>query len=958
MKKKILIFISLIFVFAFIFAISVCAEEYLVTYRDIWGSVKQTATTDANGQITIRDQGFTNHSGKTLFGWYTVEGDVYDVGETVTLTSDLDLYEAYGYDGTNESIKYQGATQGNSQWDQIFVRLQEDIVLESRIAPPWGGRVIIDLNGYSITSSAKNLFEEQRAGVILVGEGSVIHTGTGNFFNASSHGFGDGNQRLIVGKDVTISTNGTLLHYTNGNNSVIPIHIFGKASCAKIAYISTLNHELDIKINAKDLTVTGDALFTIGTYDAAGNGKVRITVTDGYIKLAENASGTDYWNNNNTVSYGDRQIISISGGTFNVAFGDKVEEYIASGYKIQPLELGGATYYIVVEESECAHTYAVTSEINATCIALAEKTYTCSKCNHTYTVAYGDYADHDWELVDDKQPTYTSAGVKSYECKVCFDTKSEIYYDDVAEKEVKVTVKTDEIEEEVSVKVSDVFNLESMGNNQYKLVGLKDFGGYTVANIVAINVPVGIADINFASENTTLQKLIIIDGANVTVSSFANCIALTHIEIGASTVKFVKGCTNKVISSIKSEVQGADVTFDAQVFDGRSSITELKLSSYSKYVFGSNSFRKVGITEFIAPDYSDVTFKMDPPFYSCSSLKYIYLGRGIKYLDGKAFDYCQNVEKIVLMDVVKIIQEYTFCVENTAEKPVEVYIHSDSLSLPNNTFYQCHGVTIYTNAPITNGSAFNGCTEVTKNGVYYPAYTIVYGIPHKLVEAYEEPTCLEVGVNGYKTDCPCGVQLDGEVTARTFTAALTNSETFVDKVYYSTVIPATGHFEGDIVYVDYLNGYMLEGLKDCICRVCNEEYTELVPSADPLFVFLGYSMPEDGRLEITMGFMINNKAIDTYEELSGNTFNYGVVLALENNLNGKAPLDSEVVSYTQKTELDRKLCGFDLKVSGFNDNIKDLSVVMAIYVTDGDTTVYLQATQTNLPTGVSINSLI
>ena len=164
MKKKILIFISLIFVFAFIFAISVCADEYTVTYRDIWGSVKETVTTDANGQITIKSTGYTNQSGKTLFGWYNVEGDVYDVGETVTLTSDLDLYEAYGYDGTNESIKYQNATQGRDQWDQIFVRLQEDIVLESRIAPPWGGRVIIDLNGYSITSSAKNLFEHSLIG--------------------------------------------------------------------------------------------------------------------------------------------------------------------------------------------------------------------------------------------------------------------------------------------------------------------------------------------------------------------------------------------------------------------------------------------------------------------------------------------------------------------------------------------------------------------------------------------------------------------------------------------------------------------------------------------------------------------------------------------------------------------------------------------------------------------------
>jgi hypothetical protein len=113
-------------------------------------------------------------------------------------------------------------------------------------------------------------------------------------------------------------------------------------------------------------------------------------------------------------------------------------------------------------------------------------------------------------------------------------------------------------------------------------------------------------------------------------------------------------------------------------------------------------------------------------------------------------------------------------------------------------------------------------------------------------------------------------------------------------------------------------------------------------------------MPEDGRLEITMGFMINNEAIDKYEELTEKTVNYGVVLALENKLNGKAPLDSE---NAQKAELDRKYCGFDLKVSGFNNANCDLAVVMAIYVTEGDTTVYLQDIQTDLPVGVSINSL-
>lgn len=954
MKKKIFLFIALVIVFTFVFAFSVCAEEFSVTYRDIWGNVKETVKTDGSGQITFKETGYTNHTGKTLFGWYNVEGDVYDVGETATLTTDLDLYEAYGYNGTYESIKYQNVTQGRDQWDQVFVRLQENIVIDSRIAPPWGGRVIIDLNGYSITSSYTNLFDEQRAGVILVGEGSVIHTGTGNFFNASTHGYGDGNQRLIVGKDVTISTNGTLLSYGNGTNSVVPIHILGKATCAKVCHISTLNHTLDIRINAKDLTVTGDVFMTVGAFGE--NGVVAIDILNGNLKLSPSANTKDYWNNSNSAEQKDLFNITISGGTFNYGI-DVIEDYIVDGYKMRTFDLNGLTYATIILDGGCDHNYEITASSKVSCISLASETYTCSLCNDTYTVTYGTFIDHVWVLTKDTLPTPSSIGEKLYTCEVCNETRIENYYLDIANEEITVIVNTEEGEKEVTVKVSDIFVLESVAENQYKLTDIKEFNEYAVTDFVSISIPIGIVEINFASSNSTLKNLIILDGANVVIKSFSKYTALTHIEIQSSTVEFVNKCSNNVIESIKSEKENAFVVFDEYVFDGKSSFKEIKLSTNSKYIFGKNSFRYTSITEFIAPDYSEVIFKSEAAFYKCNSLEYIYIGRGIKYLEGKPFDYCQYVQKIVLMDVKAISTEYTFCVEDSGEKPVEVYIHSDSISLPNNTFYQCNGVIIYTNAPITNASVFNNCKEVEKNGVLYPAYTIYYGIPHKLVETYEDPTCTEVGVDGYATDCPCGEKLATDTYVMQFNATTTNSDMHQEILYSSQIIPATGHFEGEVIHIEYLNGYLETGLKDCVCRVCGEEYTELSPTADPLFVFLGYSMPEDGRLEIAFGFSINNSMIDLYETLSEKELNYGTVLALESNLNGKAPLDDEVIASTQKAEISRNFAGITLKVSGFTEDLLDVKIVMAIYVTKDGKTVYLQEEQTELPTSISINSL-
>jgi hypothetical protein len=478
-------------------------------------------------------------------------------------------------------------------------------------------------------------------------------------------------------------------------------------------------------------------------------------------------------------------------------------------------------------------------------------TYLCNSCGDSYTICYGDYAEHNWKFTDEKEASLTEVGYKAYKCDLCGKEKTENVFLDVADAEIKVTVNTVDGEKEILVKTGDVFALEKISEGQYKLVGLKDFGEYTAADIVTINVPLGVVRIEFTSNNSTLKKLIINDGAVVTVISFAKCSALTHIEIQKAEVVFSKGCSNNVIQSVKSEVEGADVGFEAEVFDGKSSLNELKLSSYSIYVFGANSFRYTSITEFVAPDYSDITFKNEAAFYKCNSLKYIYIGRGIEVLGGKPFDYCQYVEKVVLMDVKSISMEWTFCVQNMAEKPVEYYIHSSSISLPNNTFGQSKGLIIYTNAPITNGNAFSSCAGKTYNGIDYPAYTIIYGIPHAYTSTTVDASCTENGFVGYVTDCPCGQTISSEadaVTYKKFVTTTTSNNNFEEFTLTATSIPATGHKESEVIGISYANGYMSLGTKTCICETCSMEYVEETPSAEALFTFLGYSMPEDGEL--------------------------------------------------------------------------------------------------------------
>ncbi len=69
--------------------------------------------------------------------------------------------------------------------------------------------------------------------------------------------------------------------------------------------------------------------------------------------------------------------------------------------------------------SACEHEY--TSEITKepTCVEPGEKTYTCSKCGHTYTEEISPTGEHDFEITVEKEPTCTETGLTVKVCKVC-----------------------------------------------------------------------------------------------------------------------------------------------------------------------------------------------------------------------------------------------------------------------------------------------------------------------------------------------------------------------------------------------------------------------------------------------------------------------------------------------------------------------------------------------------------
>ncbi|MBO4982731.1 MAG: leucine-rich repeat protein [Clostridia bacterium] len=959
MKRKLLFSLLMSLALVCLMAICISAEVYNITYWD-GGTKKDTVQTDETGTITLRDTPYSG-AGNEVTNWFTYEGDIFAMGETITVTKDTDIHQFSGHYSTNLNIN-----STSSQWGWQYIQLQEDLVLESTISINDGGRLFVDLNGHSIISGAKNVFSQRRAGLFIVGEGSIIHTGSGHLFNTEIHGYDDRKVGFVLGKNVTVETPGNLCNFSNRLESgwitePVVFEVHGTVKCNRLLSVNgVLDEILNAVIDPMKIEVADKLMHFNSVGEAA---TVNLTIGNGTFLLPDGANSIEYWNN----GAADKYVVTVENGANFTNGGLVVLSSAGEGKAITSVTIDDVKYDVITNDS-CQHGFDI-NVLNASCVNLKTSSYICPLCGESFAIRTGALAEHIWELINHIPATETTPGTKSYKCEVCSKEMDQSYSFDPTNLEINVTVSIndpntgDAYEKVVTVLVSDVLKLDSietMGAKIYTLTGLKSFDVYDVASIVAIEIPVGISKINFSESNSTLKVLNIKNNANVIIESFSKYTGITEINIGKAKVEFASSCSNNVIQAIRSEVEGADVVFKASCFNEKKSLTELKLSAFSKYDFGHNCFRRTQIKELIFPDYSEPIFRNEAAFYDCA-VEYLYVGRGIKTLMGKPFDYCQKMQKIVLMEVTSMSMEYTFCVENGGEKPVEVYIHSEELSLPNNTFYQCHGITIYTNAPITNGNAFNGCNATTKGGIDYPAYTIVYDIPHKYEQGMEDATCTKDGSFGYITDCPCG-STASFATYKTFVGTLTNSETFTEGTIETTVLPALGHLKGTLVDVVYLNGYLENGIARYDCMRCdnNGYYEEAI---EPMIKSLGYSVSEFNEASMVQGYVINLGVYSLCESVN-DKLTYGfIVLANPTNetqyplsfKNGELIIDEGIV----QIPVGNLISVVEIKIKGFNEKTSDTKIIMCAYLFDGTSINYISNGEATVGiTGASYNELV
>lgn len=486
-----------------------------------------------------------------------------------------------------------------------------------------------------------------------------------------------------------------------------------------------------------------------------------------------------------------------------------------------------------------------------------------------------------------------------------------------------------------------------------------------------------------------------VSGENSTYTFGQECFKnakLTEVKFGAnSTYDFGYYCFRdcSAINTLDFTANNVTATFGSQAFDGRSTVTYLAFGENSTYTIGDYAFRntaptndvlfsntssfKIGRESFRYADFASITFEDNinveftgvDAFKECDKATSLYIGKNIE-IKNYPFRNLKALETLYIMEGVTHANEYEFEYAGSSNyaTPFYVYNHSLDFTFNKGLFKECDGIFVYTITDNigTSGEVFANCGDT--NG--FKAWTVYLGLAHPLTNHVVAPDCVNIGLNTWivdSTKCPCGSEAyftETTVINKYEKKHNIKPDTAVDEAVTFTVteIAPLGHDKlGEKTNIAYAS-YLEMGSVSYICTRCNVEHT-VEKDAAALFVFNGYSMPEDGRLRLSIGFIVNKEAISEYELLAETSISYGVACGVADHLNGKAPLDEtlEDVSIV-KAAIAKEYSSFDFVVSGFTAELCDLELVMAAYVAEGDSLVYLQDTQTDLPESISINKYL
>ena len=179
------------------------------------------------------------------------------------------------------------------------------------------------------------------------------------------------------------------------------------------------------------------------------------------------------------------------------------------------------------------------------------------------------------------------------------------------------------------------------------------------------------------------------------------------------------------------------------------------------------------------------------------------------------------------------------------------------------------------------------------------------------------------------------------------------------------VEPTGNHIERPMVV--YRNGFTNPGYKATVCINCDTRDSNITDEIGPLFSTLGYSVREDGKSGIQLGFSPIYENIELFNSLteSGIPLQFGTISGSREVLKEGDPMQLDGLGVAAVCDgiiaKDYTSLGFDTiscKISGFSSDFNNTELFLSAYVYDGYHIYYLAADTTANITTVTYNGLL
>ena len=362
----------------------------------------------------------------------------------------------------------------------------------------------------------------------------------------------------------------------------------------------------------------------------------------------------------------------------------------------------------------------------------------------------------------------------------------------------------------------------------------------------------------------------------------------------------------------------------------------------------------------------------------------IIIGEGITSVGSGAFHGCSSVTSVQLPSTLCVLGSYAFA--STAISEIE--FPSSLTTIDMYAFAWCNDVkefNISENVTSIGYAPFASCDSLLAINVSAanPNYKSVGGVLYtkdgkniinypsgKSDTYFQIPVGVEHIGNATFAACNSLVCIDIPNTVTSFgSVAFMNclalekiivpesvTKTEIYSVYCCTsltvyceaeAMPSGWNYSWNYSNVPVIWGYISED--ECIAGV---------------FTFKGYSFSPDGGFAV--GFEINRNMLDKYEEITKKSLEIGVVFAGYDNLGGNQPLDQNgnPIPLSVGKVIKGNISSFDydyydFMITDISDSIKDVKLVIAGYIFDGNTVKYVQENIiSDTVSGISYNEAV